>query len=215
MMAVTGYFCFSDFPREWSSTAWIHSNFSNAFLFGVDFSGPTTTINGTVFGSAILTGASFAGARFQVNGGAPPDFARALLQGTVFDRSASLMNARLLNAFVDFGAATNQNDGNLLYLQLDSAYTGFRGWSGASTPCVQLAYATFTAVPSTVSMTCPNGSSTVCGAGKTPESLANWKSAIAMVGNAVPGWYAFDATYDNAPDRSKICRNNATVDPKW
>lgn len=192
------------------------TNFSNAFLFGADFSGATTTINGTVFGSAILTGASFAGARFQVNGGAAPDFTRALLQGTTFDSNANLVNARLLNAFVDFGAATNPNIGNILYLQLDSAYTGFKGWSGASTPCVQLAYGIFTAVPPTISMTCPNGSSTVCGGGKTPGSIANWKGAIRMASNAVPGWYLADATYDKAPgDTSVICRNNATVDPKW
>ena len=193
------------------------TNFFNAFLFGVDFSGATTTINGTVFGSAILTGASFAGAQFQVNGGAAPDFTQALLQGTTFDSNANLVNTRLLNAFVDFGAAGNQSDGNILYLQLNSAYTGFKGWSGARKPCVKLAYGSFTAVPPTVSMTCPNGSSTVCGAGKTPASLASWKGAITMAGNVgVPGWYRFDATYDKAPgDISVICGNTATVDPKW
>lgn len=192
------------------------TDFSNAFLFGVDFTGATTIVNGTNFGSAILTGASFAGAKFQVAGGAAPDFTQALLQGATFDANANLVNTSFLNAFVDFGAKTNPNTGNVLYLLLGSAYTGFRGWSGASAPCVQTVYANFTAAPSQASMTCPNGSSAVCGAGKTTASLANWKSSIRMAANAVPGWYLADSTYDPAPsDTSLICRNNASVDPKW
>ena len=59
------------------------------------------------------------------------------------------------------------------------------------------------------------GNSTVCGAGNTLASLANWKSAIAMANNPVPGWYQFDATYDGATATSVTCNNNATVDPKW
>ncbi|MDI3467216.1 MAG: hypothetical protein OJF50_006037 [Nitrospira sp.] len=194
------------------------ANFSNAYLFGVDFTGDTTTINGTQFGSAILTGASFAGAQFQVKGGAAPDFTKALLQGAIFDGNANLVNTSLLNAFVDFGAATNPNQGNILYLLLSADYTGFKGWSGQSTPCVQAAYGVFSSVPSTVSMTCPNGNSTVCGAGKPePNTNANWKGGIAMADNQpVPGWYLADATYDKAPsDQRVICKNNAAVDPKW
>ncbi|WHZ23878.1 MAG: hypothetical protein OJF47_002990 [Nitrospira sp.] len=194
------------------------ADFSNAYLFGVDFTGKTTTINGTQFGSAILTGASFAGAQFQVSGGAAPDFTKALLQGAIFDSTANLVNTRLLNAFVDFGAATNPNQGNILYLLLSADYTGFRGWSGASTPCVQTAYANFTAVPPHVSMTCPNGNSMVCGAGQpAPDPNKNWASGDSMAGNTpVPGWYDADATYDKAPsDHSMICNNDATVDPNW
>ncbi|MDN5938870.1 MAG: pentapeptide repeat-containing protein [Salinisphaera sp.] len=191
--------------------------FSNAYLFGVDFTGATTTINGTQFGSAILTGASFSGAQFQVSGGAAPDFTKALLQGTIFDSNANLVNTSLWNAFVDFGAATNTSQGNILYLLLSSDYTGFKGWSGSGTPCVQAAYGNFTAVPPTVSMTCPNSSSTVCGAGKpAPSTNANWKGGILMAGNQpVPGWYLADATYDKASDPTVICKNNATVDPNW
>ncbi len=194
------------------------TNFSNAYLFGVDFTGSTTTINGTQFGSAILTGASFAGAKFQVSGGAAPDFTKALLEGALFDSTANLVNTSLLNAFVDFGAATNSNPGNILYLLLTADYTGFRGWSGASTPCVQTAYGSFTAVPPNVSMTCPNGSSTVCGAGlPAPDPNENWAGGITMATNQpVAGWYHFDATYDKAPsDQNAICKNNATVDPNW
>ena len=194
------------------------TNFSNAYLFGVDCTGATTIINGTIFGSAILTGASFAKAKLQVNGGAAPDFTKALLQGTIFDSNANLANVSLLNAFVDFGAASNGNQGNILYLLLSTDYTGFRGWSGAPKPCVQAAYLNFSALPASVSLTCPNGNSMVCGAGTSaPNFNANWKSAIPMASNTpVPGWYAADATYDKTPmDPSVICGNGANVDPNW
>ena len=190
------------------------TDFSNAYLYGVDFGGKTT-INGTNFGSAILANANFASAQFQVNGGAAPDFTKALLQGAAFDKDANLVNTVLLNAFVDFGKAGNPNSFNILYLLLTTDYTGFRGWTGSKRPCVQLTYGSFTAVPPNASMTCPSGTSAVCGAGNTPASLVNWKSAIAMANNSVPGWYPFDATYDGATATSAICNNKATVDPKW
>ena len=190
------------------------TDFSNAYLYGVDFGG-TTTINGTIFGSAILVGASFASAKFQVNGGAAPDFTKALLQGAAFDQDANLVNTVLLDAFADFGKASNPNSFNILYLLLTTDYTGFTGWTGSKQPCVQLAYASFTAVPPYASMTCPNGHSTVCGGANTRASLANWQSAIVMTSNAVPGWYLFDATYDSASGTTAICNNHATVEPKW
>ena len=190
------------------------ADFSNAYLYGVDFGGPTT-INGTKFGSAILAAANFSGAKFQVNGGAAPDFTKTMLQGASFDADANLVNTVLLNAFVDFGKASNPNNFNLLFLLLTTDYTGFRGWTGSARPCVQLAYGSFTAVPPNASMTCPSSHLAVCGAGNTPGSLANWKSAIAMANNTPQGWYLFDATYDNASATSAICNNGATVDPKW
>lgn len=190
------------------------TDFSGAYLYGVDFGGKTK-INGTKFGSAILAGANFSGAQFQVDGGAAPDFTKALLQGASFDSDANLVNTVLLNAFVDFGTASNPMTFNSLYLLLTTDYTGFRGWTGAKRPCVQMTYSSFSAVPPNASMTCPRGNLAVCGAGNTPASLANWKSAIAMANNSVPGWYVFDATYDNKTATSAICNNNATVDPKW
>ena len=193
------------------------ANFSNAFLFGVDFSGASTVVNGTSFGSAILTGASFAGARFQVNGGAAPNFTQAILSGAIFSSNANLVNASFSNAFVDFGAATNSVAGNALFLLLSTDYTRFRGWTGTATPCVVTSYAVNTAVPSGVSLTCPNGNSTVCGAGTpTPNANPNWKSLIPIVRSNPVGWYFADATYDKAPTNTGvICGNNATVDPKW
>ncbi|MEO9103246.1 MAG: pentapeptide repeat-containing protein, partial [Burkholderiaceae bacterium] len=110
------------------------TNFGNAYLYGVDFSGTTTVVNGTHFGSAVLVAANFSGASFQVNGGAAPDFTQALLQGAQFDGNAAIGGSSLQNAFLDFGAAGNTNVGNLLMLRLSSAYTGFNGWSGAPTP---------------------------------------------------------------------------------
>ena len=194
------------------------TNFSNAFLYGVDFSG-TTTIDGTLFGSAILTGATFAGVKFQQTSQAAPDFTKALLQGATFDSTANLVNVSLLNAFVDFGAPGNSGAGNFLYLRLSSAYTGFKGWSGAPTPCVSVAYANFTVAPANVTMVCPHGISTTCGDGKNPASIANWMSKITMAGNAIPGWYTFDATYDKGwndpPPYALNCGNNVKVDPKW
>lgn len=189
------------------------TDFSNAYLYGVDFG--KTKVNGTIFGSAILAGANFASAQFQVDGGAAPDFTKALLQGATFDADANLVGTVLLNAFVDFGKASNPNSFNILYLLLTTDYTGFRGWTGSSQPCVQMTYGAFTAVPPNASMTCPNGDSAVCGAGNTQASLGYWRSKVAMASNSVQGWYMFDATYDNATATSAICNNNATVDPKW
>ncbi|MEJ7685961.1 MAG: pentapeptide repeat-containing protein [Variovorax sp.] len=190
------------------------ANFSNAYLFGADFTGPTT-INGTQFDAAILTGASFAGAKFSVDGGAAPSFGKALLQGATFDANANLPGAVFLNAFVDFGRAGSGTSGNDLYLQLSADYTRFRGWSGAPKPCVRPTYASPSAVPASVPMTCPDGSSGICGNASTPASIARWKSGIAMGTNSpVPGWYAFDATYDKAGGNPPSC-TFALIDPNW
>ena len=69
-------------------------------------------------------------------------------------------------------------------------------------------------VPPNASMTCPNGNTTTCGAGDSAQSLANWRSAIAMANNSVPGWYQFDATYDKAAASGAIC-NGATQIWVW
>lgn len=193
------------------------ANFSGAYLFGVDFSGAGTKVNGTLFSAAVLTGASFDAVAFESNGGAPPDFTKALLQGVVFQPTANLVNASFLNAFLDFGTpATQGGQGNILYLRLTADYTRWKGWSGSRSPCVELPYNPVAAVPANASMTCPNGNAGVCGAGRTPTSLANWKSGLALSTNApVAGWYQFDATYEKAPtDPTQIC-GNVPVDTKW
>jgi uncharacterized protein YjbI with pentapeptide repeats len=188
------------------------ANFSSAYLYGVDFTG-TTIVNATQFGSAILTGASFAGVHFQVDGGSAPNFTKALLQGTTFDSGANLVNAVFLDAFVDFGTPGSSRTSNDLFLQLSADYTGFRGWQGAVRPCVRTSYATLSAVPSTAVMTCPHGESAVCGDGSTPASLAHWRSRIAMSANApVAGWYAFATTYDKAGGNPPSC---TAADRNW
>lgn len=190
------------------------TNFSNAFLYGVDFGGGTV-VNGTAFGSAILTAANFVGARFAVNNGAAPDFDKAMLQGAAFDSNADLVGANLLNAFVDFGAPGSTMSGNNLFLLLGAEYTGFRNWSGTRTPCVQTTYGGVTAAPAIAAMTCPDGRVGVCGNGRTTDSLVRWKSGLAIAANAVPGKYQFDATYDKASGAGATCTNGAPPVPGW
>ncbi len=193
------------------------TDFSNAYLYGVDFTGATTTINGTKFGSAIVVGASFENASFQVNGGAAPDFTKAMLQGAIFSSTANLGGSSLLNAFVDFGAATNPSTGNALFLLLTADYTQFKGWQGGATPCVQALYGAFTALPGNVSLTCPNGESKVCGAGTpAPNANPNWAGGIRIGTNTpVAGGYLADATYDKAQAAAPGTCNNQPVDPNW
>ena len=193
------------------------ANFSNAFLYGVDFGGKTTTVNGTLFSSAILTGASFEAAQFQVNGGAPPDFSNAMLQGASLGANSNLVDTPLTGAFVDFGARSNTYQGNILYVLLSADYTRFRNWAGAAAPCVQTTYAAFTVAPTNVSMTCPNGSKAVCGAGvAAPQVNPNWAAGAPIGANTpVAGWYLADATYDRAASQSAICKNGAQVEPNW
>lgn len=212
---VTGYTCGC---ATASGATLTNTNFSNAFLYGVDFTGSKTTVNGTQFGSAILVGASFAGATFSVNGGAPPELSNAVLSGAQFGTAARLTGATMTGAFLDFGAATNQNLGNQLTVLLSANYTRFRGWSGSATPCVQMLYGAFTSVPSSSVMTCPNGLSAACGAsrpGPPPHGNRNWNGGIPIASNTpVPGWYDYDATYDTAADPSAVC-NGQAVETGW
>lgn len=193
------------------------ANFSNAFLFGVDFTGSKTSINGTQFGSAILVGASFNNAKFSANGGVPPEFTSAMLSGTQFGATANLAGATMTGAFVDFGASTNQNVGNVLYVVLSADYTRFRDWEGSEKPCVQLPYAKFSSLPAAAPLTCPNGLSMACGTGRPgppPRGNPNWYGGIQIGTNTpVPGWYAADATYDTAPVSAPCSSSN--VDSKW
>ena len=103
----------------------IRTDFTNAFLYGVDFSGSGTTINGVDFSNAILVGANFDDATFEVDtshGGAQPKFEGAWLQGADLG-TASLDNTTLANAFVDFEPGGNEMEG-----LLGPSYTGFNGW---------------------------------------------------------------------------------------
>ena len=197
-----------------SGTTLTGTNFSNAYLYGVDFGGGTV-LNGTIFSSAILSAANFAAAKFEVNSGAAPNFDKAMLQGATFDANAALVRANMLNAFVDFGVPGTSMAGNNLYLLLGAEYTGFRGWSGPRSACVLATYGGASVVPALASMTCPDGTAGVCGPGRSTDSLARWKSGLSIARNTVPGRYQFDATYDKASGTGATCSNGATPNPNW
>jgi len=186
------------------------TDFSNAFLYGVEFSGSTTTINGVDFSNAILVGANFDQAMFVVDpqqGGAEPKFPGAFLQGTNLG-SASFDSTSLLNAYLDF-----QPGGNQMQVLLGPSYTGFAGWEAPNQPvCVQLDYTHFvTQVPLTTSnTTCPDGLQHGGGCGPTPPRPGNmfWSSSI-PIGQASPaGYYVNNATYTDA-DQSGTCNGNS------
>jgi uncharacterized protein YjbI with pentapeptide repeats len=212
-----------------------NADFSNAFLYGVDFGDKSTTINGTKFVGALLAAVNFAGANFTVaSGGVPPDFTNAQLQGTNFGTAAALTNTSLSGAFVDFGAATNSSNGNIVQLQLPAKYTRFRNFwlPSVANPvaqpiCVQVAYggssgaapppaarSGFTVAPQTIaSMTCPDGNTHPQGCGAGNAGNANWNNRIPLAQATPPGWYVLDATYEKA-NLAGTC-NLRNVDSTW
>ena len=207
-----------------------NTDFSNAFLYGVDFGDPSTTINGTKFVGAVLVGANFAGASFKVaQPGVPPDFTNALLMGANLGTDSALTNTSLYGAFVDFGAATNTTTGNLVQLLLPAKYTRFRGfWKTQAAPiCVQVVYgggsgaasagtvsSGFTTVPTTIpSMTCPDGFKHAAGCGSGVKSNTYWNNGLSLGGATPPGFFYYDATYE-AANQTSTC-NVATVDLNW
>jgi len=118
-----------------SGATMVRTNFSSAYLYGVDFDGKTTTINGVNFNQAILVGANFASAIFAVDpiqGGAPPDFTFAYLQGVIFDTNATLGDTSLSSAFVDF-----RSNGNIIQIHLGTNYTTFQGWEAPNQPSLR------------------------------------------------------------------------------
>jgi uncharacterized protein YjbI with pentapeptide repeats len=217
---VTGFTCSCATAR---GADMVRTIFSPAYLYGVDFGGSTTTINGVDFSGAILVGANFTGATFAVDptqGGAPPVFSNAYLQGVQFGTGANLTDTSLSGAFVDFGATTNPlKAGNFMQLLLGPAYTAFRGWEAPNQPvCVQATYGSPTVVPTTIpSMTCPDGNTPPegCGPAYVTNDVPNphWKSPNPIDQANPPGWYQFDATYTQA-DQSNAC-NAQTFNLDW
>jgi uncharacterized protein YjbI with pentapeptide repeats len=217
----TGFTCSCATAR---GATMVRTIFSNAYLYGVDFGGSTTTINGVDFSGAILVGANFADATFAVDpsqGGAPPVFSNAYLQGVQFGTEANLTNTSLSGAFVDFGAATNPSNGNIMQILLGTDYTLFNGWEAPDQPvCVQAVYGPtgcsssntcYTVVPTTIpTMTCPDGNTSPEGCGPTQASNTRWKSPSPIGQATPPGWYLLDATYTQA-DPNNACNPN----PNW
>ena len=199
--------CASAYKAEMTDT-----NFSKAYLYGVDFSG--SQIRGGLFDSAFLTGASFAAASIDANSdGVPTRFTNAHLEGADLASAASLEYADLSNAYLDF-----RPEGNLIYLNLAaSLHNSFacppRGCAPptASDVCVQLPYSA-TPVPSSRTLTCPDGGAAGadgkpgCGPARTDGSNLRWKSRIAPSDPAV--WYANAATYTPAASPASFCNGH-------
>jgi len=187
------------------------TDFSGAFLYGVDFAGHNTTVNGVDFSGAILVGARFKDTQFLVDpseGGAPPNFSGAFLQGTDFTEVA-LDHVDFSNAFVDV-----TSDGNQMQVLLPTSYTGFAGWEAPNMPvCVSLDYTGFVTVPPTTTgnTTCPDGIQHPGGCGKItprPSVNPNWASPVPIGGATPPGYYVNEATYSSA-DQSAGCNLNS------
>jgi uncharacterized protein YjbI with pentapeptide repeats len=209
---VTGFTCSCATAVGASMT---RTDFSNAFLYGVDFKDSGTVINGVDFSGAILVGASFHGAKFQVDpsqGGAQPRFGGAFLQGTDLG-TASLDSTSFLNAYVDF-----EPGGNQLQIVLGPNYTSWNGWEAPEQPvCVQVDYSGFvTQVPVTTGNTeCPDGLQHPGGCGSTPprpNPNPNWKSPIAIDQASPPGFYSYNATYTEGNQDAGCNSNTANFD---
>jgi|GEM_PF-294109 uncharacterized protein YjbI with pentapeptide repeats len=191
------------------------TNFTNAFLYGLDFEGSTTVINGADFSNALLVGANFQNTKFQTDqtqGGAQPVFAGAFLQGANLS-TASLDSTNLDNAYVDF-----EPNGNEIQVVLGAPYLAFKGWSGSTTSvCVQMAYDGFvTQVPVTTSnTTCPDGLSHNGGCGPpNPRPNANpaWDAGITVDQAPTPGAYLYNATYAQGNQDGGCNLNTANFD---
>ncbi|MFS8083751.1 MAG: pentapeptide repeat-containing protein [Ginsengibacter sp.] len=201
------------------------ADFSNAFVYGVDFTG-STVLNGTQFNNAILVASNFTGVKFSVDpaqGGKAPLFNGAWLQGV---SATGMLNSGLSGALVDFGRYDEDSNSvltsNKLRVQLSPEFTKFRNWRGASaTPCIKLEYGNATALPSNVgSMTCPNGQSypdvpVGCGV-LQPKGVGlplnpNWYGGAA---SELAGWYESDSTYEAKTTGTAVC-NGGTTDATW
>ena len=193
------------------------TRFDNAYLFGVDFGGSTTTIDGVSFNGAILVGANFSGANFNVdpNKSSPPDFSFAYLQGAIL-AGTNLTSTSLSGAFVDFGAPANPDKGNIIQILLGPAYTAFKGWEAPNLQvCVQATYGSFTTVPTNIpTMTCPDGSIVpASGCGPPQATNTRWASSRPIGQASPPGFYQFAPTYGVA-DQTQAC-NGGTYNLDW
>jgi uncharacterized protein YjbI with pentapeptide repeats len=196
-----------------------NTEFSDAYLFGVDFTG--AQIQAAHFSNAFLVGANFNGAKISadISAGTNSGFNRAFLQGTNLATAQLLGKISLNNAFVDF-----RPHGNIMYLIVTSDHTSFPGWKTPGQPvCAEMSYHSATTVPTNnSSITCPNGLSNTNGCGPASADGSNpyWNSqndSIFYTGSGQPtqsqiASYQFNATYTNAPASGKpIC----TWDPNW
>lgn len=167
-----------------SGASMVGTNFTKAFLYGVDFS--NGTFGKTFFNQAILVAANFGGAQFISDtgkGGGVSQFRQALLQGVALG-DANLTNASLDGAQVDFGVDGTAFGGNDLMVKLDASYTAFAGWAQPNQPvCVLTVYGRGqpSRLPTaSADMTCPDGLVHEGGCGRNSSTNAQWKSPVAI-----------------------------------
>jgi len=188
------------------------TNFSGAYLYGVDFQ--EATIRGVNFANAVLVGASFAGATLARDPiqGTLTRFTAAFLQGAKINEATTIDQVSFVDAFLDFTVG-----GNNLTLLLDGTHTVFHGWKERGRQvCLSVTYGNATTVPETIStLTCPDGGAGACGQAATPPcgQAANprWESGIHDLTQTNPSAsYSLCATY--TPAAAPVC---ATPDDDW
>lgn len=209
---VTGSTCSCATARGATMAA---TKFNGAYLFGVDFGGSSSTLDGATFTGAILVAANFSGAMFNIDGNSPPDFSSAYLQGTQLG-GTNLSATSLSGSFLDFGSPLNPNAGNIIQILLGAAYTAFNGWEAPNQAvCVQAQYGPYTTVPTNVpTMTCPDGGSNpTTGCGMTDASNTAWASKTPIGGATPAGFYQFAPTYGSV-NQSGSC-NAGTYNLDW
>jgi len=187
------------------------TDFSNAYLYAVDFSG--ATITGAKFVNAVLVAADFSSTTIQPGAtGAATTFLGAYLQGTNLDQ-ATLAQVDLSDSFFDF-----RRGGNTIDINLNGASHNAFACSTPSTctkapppgdVCVRITYPTTTPATQSTSMTCPNRSSGPCVDPTTTTGEAQWKTDL-VIDHPVdtprpPGWYHSAATYTAATARAAMC----------
>ena len=186
------------------------ADFTGAFLYGTEFTGSGTLINGTVFTNAVLVAANFNGAKFSLDpseGGAPPAFEGAHLQGADFT-GAHLPFTLFNGAYLDFRVG-----GNVMQVWLSGSHTSFNGWKAPpASICVKADYTNHvTKVPTTTATTtCPNGDPGPCGG----SAAAPWRSRVDIGSADPPGYYVNKPTFGNANQSDPNC-NAGKVNKDW
>ena len=194
--------------------------FTNAYLYGVDFA--ASTITGANFESAVLVGADFSAATIGTSSnGVRTTFNGAWLQGTNLDRAASLRDADLSNAYVDF-----RPRGNQLYLTLPGkSYNRHACGANGCTPpsqadvCVWLSYGDTTVPADNSSIVCPDrgpsGPSAGCGRAQANGGNPRWNNSQAV--SVLQAGYANAASYTPAAAPASLCngRGAGTASTSW
>jgi uncharacterized protein YjbI with pentapeptide repeats len=188
------------------------TNFSNAYLYGVDFTDAQG--QGVIFSQAILTGANFNGSviRSDPQSGSTSTFFRAFLQGTNLSGIELKDRPTLANAFLDF-----RPGGNNIFILLDGGNHNDFPCPGCTPParedvCVLVNYSSPSKVPDAgIDVTCPNGFVGNCGTADPSGSNKNWESTILDLANppsgVPPAWYEDDSTFIQKPgDPGSICK---------